>query len=191
MTKLIYLTHPAVNIDAKTPIDEWSLSEKGWEQAKQSLELSFWKDVDVLYASTELKAYSMAEMIAEEFDIVFDDSHRILDLGETRGRSFIPPDQFEEAVKEWYRDLDNNINGWEPINAMSKRVSDCIDKLMSHHQDDTVAVVGHGGSGTMVKCHIQGVKPTRNDDPHEVAGGYFIADWDARTILQDWKRFWK
>lgn len=191
MTKLIYLTHPAVNIDSQTPIDQWSLSDKGWEQAKQSLELDFWKSVDVLYASTELKAYSMADMIANEYNIPFDDAHKIYDLGETRGRTFIPPDQFEEAVKEWYQDLDHNIHGWEPINEMFKRVGVCIDRLMANHHDKTVAIVGHGGSGTMVKCHIMGITPRRNDDPHEVAGGYFIADWDNKRIAQDWKRYWK
>lgn len=190
MTKLILITHPAVNIDANVPIDQWSLSEKGWEQAEQAFELDFWPNVDCIYSSQELKAYSMAKEAARRFGLPFDDTHKIADLGETRGRTFIPPDQFEAAVQEWYKDLDANINGWEPINVMSARVSACIDTLMANHLGETVVVVAHGGSGTMIKCHIQGIKPSRNEDPHQVAGGYFVADWDEKKLISDWKRFW-
>lgn len=189
MTKLILFTHPAVNIDPNVPIDQWSLSKKGWEQAWQALDLSLWKEVNAIYASTELKAYSMAEKIAEKLNLPFDDSHKIYDLGETRNRIFIPPDQFEKAVEEWYHDLDQNINGWEPINIMSKRVSQSIDLLMSENIGKTVAIIAHGGSGTMIKCHIQGIPPLRNKDPHKIAGGYFVADWDSKKIIIDWERY--
>ncbi len=189
-TKLIYFTHPSVHIDAETPISEWHLSEKGWEQAHQAINMDIWKEVDVMYASTELKAYSMAEKIAQKHGIPFDKSHKIEDLGETRNRTFIPPKKFEDAVTEWYRDLGNNVNGWEPINSMSKRIANTTDKLMSMHPGKTVAIVGHGGAGTLTKCHIKGIEPRREEDPHNLAGGYFIADWDNKKILKDWQKFW-
>ncbi len=191
MTKLIVITHPAVIIDPLIPIDEWSLSEKGWKQVRQAFKLEFWTSVDVLYSSYELKAYSMAEKASKKFSIPFDSAHKIYDLGETRGRTFIPPDQFDQAVKEWYSDLDHNVNGWEPINTMSKRVSTCIDSLMRKHKNRTVAVIAHGGSGTMIKCHVQGIVPSQNEDPHKVAGGYFVADWEEKKIIRDWTRYWK
>lgn len=191
MTKLILFTHPAVSIDPSIPIDHWDLSEEGFKQAKQALDLDLWKNVDVIYSSTELKAYGMAEKIAQKYNLEFDDSHKIYDLGETRNRTFIPPDAFDEAVGEWYRDPDHNINGWEPINVMNLRVSKCIDALMDKCTGQTVAIVAHGGSGTMIKCHIQGIPPSRSEDPHKISGGYFIADWDNKRIIKDWERYWK
>ena len=186
MTKLYFITHPSVTIDSSVPIDQWNLSEKGLEAANKLLEHDFIKEFGVIYSSAEPKAITVAEMVSSKINVPI--TNKVKDLGEIRGRTFIPPEIFVEATKNWFDNPTQNINGWESRDDTQKRIVDCVSKIMASENGKIVAIVGHGGTGTLLKCHIKGIEPLQTED-QPGQGCYFIADWDNQKLIQDWVKF--
>lgn len=56
MTRLIYVTHPEVQIVPSLPVDTWLISNEGWKRVDHFVKSPAWKDVNVIYSSTEPKA---------------------------------------------------------------------------------------------------------------------------------------
>jgi len=187
MTKLIYISHPSVNIDQKIPVDQWTLSDKGLYEVQNLLEKELWKEVDVIYSSKETKASTVAKMAANKFSIVHFEEK---DLGETDRSStgFIQSEEYMNVVQEAYANIETGTRGWESHNHMMERNGKVLDKIKELHFNKTIAVVGHGGAGTTIKCYIKRIAPSFHEDPKKT-GCYFIADLDNGDILQDWVKY--
>lgn len=187
MTKLIYITHPSVNIDKNVLPQFWDLSEKGFIEAEKLMDEYFWKDVKAIYSSVEPKAYSVARIASDKFKI----PHQAFkELGEAdrSATPFLPIDEYMQAIKYSYEHPDGNHLGWESHNSMMKRNATKLEEIMKSHHDETIAIIGHGGAGTTVKCFIKSIEPNFAEDPQKT-GCYFIADWDKRMIIQDWVKY--
>lgn len=150
--ELIFITHPQVNIDPKIPIDEWSLSDVGFFRSKNFLDNSVLKRINAIYSSEEQKAFMFAEMIADKYDLK---NKKVDCLGEIRGRKFIPPEDFGLATKKWFDNPSKVVNGWETRNDAQERIVTCVRKIMSNYNSGKIAVVGHGGTGTLLKCVLR------------------------------------
>lgn len=188
MTKLIYITHPAVVIDPNIPIDEWELSEEGLVAVDRLLQLDFWQEVKYLYTSEEKKAYKVGEAVEVKFGLQFE---KIKDLGEADRSStgiISPVEEYMKVVQEAYKNLALGVRGWESHLEMMLRNAKVIDQLKQKHQGETLAIIGHGGSGTTLKCYIKKVLPAFAEDPQKT-GCYFVADLDQGEILADWEKY--
>ena len=187
MTKLIYITHPSVEIDKNKLPHEWGLSEKGFDQVKLLMEQTFWPEVDVIYSSIEPKAMQVAKMASEKYGIPW---FQEKDLGEAdrTATPFLPLEEYMAAIQQAYTSPDENIKGWESHHQMMKRNSVILEKIKIENQGKTIVIVGHGGAGTTVKCYIKGIEPQFSEDPKQT-GCIFIADIDTNKIIQDWQKY--
>lgn len=188
MTKLIFITHPAVIIDPKTPIDQWSLSEKGRQEVEALGSENFWNSVDVIYSSSEPKATTVVGIVSKKRSIALPPDYKRDCLGEIRNRTFIEPSKFSVAVGEWYAHLTENPNGWESVADAQKRIVECVTSLMTKNKGKTVVMVGHGGTGTLLLCQIKGATPSFDDDPL-TTGCIAVYDWDNQKIISPWKKY--
>ncbi|MFA5827859.1 MAG: histidine phosphatase family protein [Candidatus Shapirobacteria bacterium] len=187
MTKLVYITHPSVELDKSKPPHEWGLSEKGFDQAKILIEKPLWKEVDVIYSSTEPKAVQVAQLASEKYHSPwFQDK----DLGEADRTvtPFLPQEEYMSAVQEAYLNPDDNIRGWESHHHMMKRNVSVLEKIKKDYKGKTIVIIGHGGAGTTIKCYIKGIEPQFSEDPKQT-GCIFIADLDSNVIIQDWQKY--
>jgi broad specificity phosphatase PhoE len=188
MSKLIYITHPEVTVDPEVPIDQWELSEEGFDSVERLLEWDLFDEVDYVYTSEEKKAYTVAEQIKRKCGI---DYAKIKDLGEMDRSStgvISPKEKYMEAVKSAYENPASGINGWESHLAVMLRNAKVIEELAKNHKDKTIMIVGHGGAGTTIKCFIKKILPNFSEDPQET-GCYFIANLDKWEVIQDWVKY--
>jgi len=61
-----------------------------------------------------------------------------------------------QAVQDAYKNQEQNINGWESHHSMFERNKKALEKIIVNDKGKTIAIIGHGGAGTCVKCYIKG-----------------------------------
>lgn len=189
MTRLIFVTHPSVNINRNIPIDDWQISAEGIEDLRRLFILDFWKKINVLYASTELKSYAVADQAKKLFpNVKVPDDYKKENLGEVKNRKYLEKDSYMKAVENWYKDPNVQVNGWESANEAMKRISTCVFEIMEKNKNKTVVIIGHGGAGTLLACYVKSINPSFAQDP-KTTGCVMVYDWDNRLILSPWQKY--
>lgn len=189
MTRLIFVTHPPVEIDPKKSADQWLVSEDGWKEVERLIKKPFWKDVDKIYSSQENKAKRVAEKIAESFENLHLNTPITL-LGEIDRNStgFLESDVYDNAIEEFYKNPDISFKGWETAKAATDRIVTAVSEIMKENKDRTIAIIGHGATGTLLACWVKGIEPSFSEDPRR-NGCIMVFDWDKKQILSPWQKY--
>jgi broad specificity phosphatase PhoE len=151
----------------------YPLSSLGRDQARalaERLQCSDWP-LAAVYASDQVRAVETAEIIAAPFDlpVLLDARLREYDFGALndivwRDVEFLYPEiwrAFHEK-QTWLP-----IAGEEGHQAFRDRLAAALADIITEHQDDeTVAVVTHGGSLGMILAHFLGLPPKRPQPFH-------------------------
>ncbi|MEM8542019.1 MAG: histidine phosphatase family protein [Pseudomonadota bacterium] len=187
MAYAIYLTHPQVNIDRDTSVPNWSLSELGLQRAIAASELPWVKSIDRIVSSDETKAQETAACFARSLSIDCQIGHN---MGENDRSStgFLPPDLFEVAANHFMNSPEVSYRGWErAVDAQARIVASVELAVRAHTGDGAILLVGHGGVGTLLKCHIADRKIARvEDQPGNGGGNIFAFDLETKSLLCDW-----
>ena len=108
-----------------------------------------------------------------------------------RAAGFLPPDEFERVADACFANPTERIRGWEAAaDAQVRMVGALADLFADELGDlaDDVAVVGHGGVGTLWWCHLAGEAIARRwDQPGQ--GHWFSVDRVSRRPLHHWVAF--
>ncbi len=101
---------------------------------------------------------------------------------------FLTPDLFELAADQFMNKPEVSYKGWErAIDAQARIVSSIKRELGQYNGRGTILFVGHGGVGTLLKCHIAKRKIARAEDqPANGGGNIFAFDLETRSLLCDW-----
>ncbi len=105
---------------------------------------------------------------------------------------FLPPPEFEKAADWFFAHPEESFHGWErAIDAQARIVNAVRAVLGRHDPQQPIAFVGHGGVGTLLKCHIEGRGISRSKDQPPGGGNLFrfsIADFSlaAASPTCDW-----
>ncbi len=190
----LYITHPQVLIDPAVPVPDWGLSERGRERALLAAEAGWARQIGHFVASTERKAIETADILAGGRVPV--ETDHAMGENDRSATGFLPPPAFEAAADEFFAHPETSFRGWERAVDAQARIVSAVERLLAGH-DPTVpiAFVGHGGVGTLLKCHLKGT-PIRRDGDQPVGGGNLFAfrladravtcDW---TPIESWKGF--
>ena len=187
MTKLIYITHPSVEIVPNIRIDTWQLSEEGQKAAKRLSKLNFYKNVRLVYSSREPKAIETAQILSEKYHFKIKSYKELNELNRS-STGFILPDEYIKAIQYVYQYPDRSFQGWEKLDKSYERNTEVLQEIIKKHVGDLIIIIGHGQSGTLIKCWIKKIKPSWAEDPKTTAC-YFIADLNTNKILQDWTKY--
>ncbi|MBB3218251.1 broad specificity phosphatase PhoE [Ochrobactrum sp. RC6B] len=185
MAKIYFISHPEVIVDPAKPVPSWNLSERGIERMRSFAGRPELQSIRSIWSSTETKAIEAAEILAGVLGIVpsTDDRFSETDRSST---GFLPPDQHEMVADQFFSAPDKSIRGWERAIDVQYRIMQgfkCVERLSASH--DT-AIVGHGGSGTILLCYLAGLPISRQyDQPHQ--GHYWCYSCEERTVLHHWK----
>ncbi|MBB3397671.1 histidine phosphatase family protein [Rhizobium sp. BK060] len=183
----LYITHPQVRIDPAVPVPKWGLSQLGAARAHKAAESDWGKQLRRVASSHETKAIETAEILAAAAGLAIE----IVDGMHENDRSatgFLPPPpEFEKAANWFFAHPEDSFRGWErAIDAQRRIISAVTNILASHDPALPIAFVGHGGVGTLLKCHLQG-RPIRRDGDQPGGGGnlycFSLAD---RRLSCDW-----
>lgn len=186
MTVVYYISHPEVVMDPSIPIPQWDLSELGRQRLEAMLKQPWLKAVQAIYCSNEQKAKSAARRIAEHLGL---EAQIVETLGEIDRSStgYLPRPELEPVVEALYSHPYEHIRGWERAVDAQQRNIGTLGQIISRLSGDiTIAIVGHGGVGTLLLNFIKGSQITRADAPPG-QGYYYAFIWETRRLLHAWK----
>lgn len=180
-----YLTHPQVVIDPAVPVPEWPLSETGRKRLVDAQDNGWVRTIRRIVSSRERKATDTAGIIADQLGLGFETR---TDMGENdrSATGYLPPDRFEAAADEFFARPKESFRGWERAADAQARIVAAVDSVLGDHDPAApILFVGHGGVGTLLKCHLAGMAISRQDQ--QPGGGNLYAFRLAdRRLLCDW-----
>ena len=165
------ITHPEVDVDPAVPVPQWGLSPAGRARVEQLLRLPWTRTLVRVVSSTETKAVQTARALAGPLGLpVLTDP----ELGENdrSATGFVPPAEFEQLADAFFARPEDSVHGWE--RAVEGAAGD-------------VAVVAHGGVGTLLWCRLAGVRvDRRHDQPGQ--GSWFAFEPPTGQPAAPWAR---
>ena len=139
------------------------LNKKGKIQSKECAQIMMWERIDVVYCSPLKRARQTAKYIMKHHKgtpIFYDD--RLLEredgaaTGRKRNEVFIS--------SAWDFKLNYQIENFEQLPDMFKRISDFYDEILEKHKGQRVVVVAHDGVGKMSRMYFEGLPQNKTLD---------------------------
>ncbi|MEO5899084.1 MAG: histidine phosphatase family protein [Ilumatobacteraceae bacterium] len=183
MQRVVYISHPQVAVDPDLAVDRWSLSDVGLLRARVAAGQTWLRSVRRIVSSSEVKAVETAAVLAGGLGLEVEVRDGIGEMNRS-STGFVPPAEFEALADAFFADPAHSVRGWErAVDAQRRVVAGLADLLTS---DEDVAVVGHGGVGTLWWCHLAGVPISRRwDQPSQ--GNFFVVDTATSRPLRTWQ----
>lgn len=167
-----FLRHGETKVDKNTPISKWVLSKTGEAQAEQLVKEGVFKNVDIIFSSTEDKAYKTALPTAESLEKEVIRLKEIVELKRDNG-TFLELDEYEKTIKQCLEHPNESFNNWETASHALERFSGKISDLDKHYENKKILVVGHGYTINMYFAKLLGVL----DKVYERLSMNNFADW--------------
>lgn len=185
----IYVTHPQVAIDPAVPIPDWGLSELGRRRAEAAAARPWVRRLARIVSSEERKARETAEIlgraagVAPEVRPGFHENDR-------SATGYLPPPEFEAMADAFFAEPDRSQRGWETARAAQARILAAVEEaLRDHPPDRSVAFVGHGAVGTLLRLGLGGGPISRASDQPPGGGNLFAFSLAERRPLTGWIPF--
>ncbi len=148
---MIFVSHPEVVIDPAVPVPRWHLSELGIARMRRFA--AGLARPGAVWASTETKAIEAAGIVAARFGLGVQ-VHAGLDENDRSATGYLPPEEFQAAADRFFAHPDLSFRGWERARDAQRRVVAAWSEITAMTQD--AVLVGHGGTGTLLWCHLTG-----------------------------------
>ena len=98
------------------------------------------QNIDVLYSSNYARTMATAKYIAFNNEIEMNVDERLGERKFGHDSTTIPGDFFK---KQW-QDMDYKYPDGESLNETKKRITECIDEIISNNKGKTICIVSHG-----------------------------------------------
>ena len=182
----LYITHPQVRIDPAVPVPKWGLNEVGHARAVAAAALPWAKALGRIVSSDETKAIETAEILAEAAGIrieIVEGAHE----NDRSATGFLPPPEFEKAADWFFAHPDESFHGWERAVDAQARIVSVVESILADHDPAIpIAFVGHGGVGTLLRCHLCNMPIARSHDQMGGGGNLYAFRLTDRTLLTGW-----
>jgi broad specificity phosphatase PhoE len=188
MSRSIYfITHPDVVIDPLIPVPHWPLSERGRSRIRCLLSRDWLSQVDAIYCSTEQKTIDGAAILSKAMGIPV---HQVAALGENArsATGYLPRAEFETIVEAFFACPSESVRGWERADAAQARIVGALEHIVcTADGSGAIAVVSHGGVGTLLLCDLKGQPISRQEEQPGTSGGnYFLFQIPEGTLVHGW-----
>lgn len=182
----LYITHPQVQIDPDVPVPDWGLSAIGRARAEACSRQPWVRKLTRIISSAERKAIETAEILASAtgLQIEIEPSMHENDRSAT---GFLKPPKFETAADWFFAHPEESYHGWERAIDAQTRIVGVVNAILADHDvTKPIAFVGHGGVGTLLKCHLAGIPISRQQDQPGGGGNLFRFSLADRRVSCDW-----
>jgi broad specificity phosphatase PhoE len=181
---VFFITHPDVAIDPAVAIPDWPHNSRGRERMRAIMGWSWARGVRRVFASSERKARDAAEILAAGLGLAGYGIVAALGEADRSATGYLPRQEFEETADAFFAHPQQSVRGWEPAARAQARIVGAVERVASHPPDDDLAIVGHGGTGTLLYCHLAGLPINRcYDQPATNGGNWFAFDRATRKLL--------
>ncbi len=185
MTAVWFVTHPEVVVDPDRPVPRWQLSDTGIARMRAFAAREDVRAVGTVWASTETKAIEAAGLLAGALRLPVS-VHPGLDENDRSATGFVPPAEFERLADAFFAEPDTSVQGWERAVDAQRRVVAAFDQVVAPGSSGDIAIVGHGGVGTLLLCHLAGLPIAReHDQPSQ--GHFWRYDTETGRVLHRWR----
>jgi broad specificity phosphatase PhoE len=188
MNCVFFITHPDVLIDPAVPIHEWELSPLGRERMLRMLARSWVTGLGAVWCSNERKALEGAKLIGDAIGMV---PRQLAGLGENdrSATGYLAKAAFEATADAFFARPHDSILGWETAADAQRRIVAAIAQVLAETPAGLdIAVVSHGGVGTLLLCHLKGCEISRMEDQPGAGGGnYCCFDRNTYSLLHGWR----
>jgi broad specificity phosphatase PhoE len=182
----VYLTHPQVTIDPAQPVPQWRLSPIGVARIRDLAREPWLRRFQRIVASKEVKAREAAALLAQALG-VRDESAEGLQENDRASTGFLPPSEFERVADAFFASPTVSVRGWETAVAAQRRIVRAVEAVLAAAPSSPIIFVGHGGVGTLLKCHCAGLPIARAHDQPAGGGNHFGFTIAPRRMLYDWR----
>jgi broad specificity phosphatase PhoE len=163
-------------------VPEWGLSDAGRARMR-AFRLG---RVAAIWCSEERKAREAAEILAQGCRL---HPRTLYELGENdrSATGFVEPEEFEAMADRFFAEPASSVEGWEPAVAAQRRIVAAVEHVLAESPPGDVAIVAHGGVGTLLLCALQAVPITRAlDQPGQ--GHWFAFERTSQRVINGWRR---
>lgn len=187
MSNIHFITHPEVVVDPAKPVPRWCLSDKGIGRMRRFAASPVMADVTDVWASDETKAIEAAGILAGFHGLPV----QVLETLHENDRSatgFLPPHEFEAMADRFFAAPNESVRGWERAVDAQTRVLNAFHGIVAKTEarNGDVAIVAHGGVGTLLLCALSGVEIDRScDQPFQ--GHYWTWSRVDQRLLGGWQ----
>jgi broad specificity phosphatase PhoE len=183
---VFFITHTDVVIDPRVPVPDWTLNERGRSRMRAMAAYLQTRAVSRIFASGERKARDGAQILSDALGLggygVIDDLGEI----DRSATGYLPEREFEATVDAFFAHPQESIRGWEPAVVAEARIVCAIEQILPEAPEGNLAIVGHGGTGTLLYCHLAALPIDRRYDQSATNGGnWFAFDLTTRKLLYD------
>jgi broad specificity phosphatase PhoE len=184
---VFFITHPDVVIDPNIPVPDWPLNERGRGRMRAMAAFLRTREVRRIFASSERKARDGAQILSDGLGL---NGYSVVDDLAENDRSatgYLSKQEFGATADAFFAHPQESVRGWEPAVVAEARIVCAVEQIVSEASDDgDLAIVGHGGTGTLLYCHLAGLPIDRRyDQPATNGGNWFAFDRASRKLLHD------
>ena len=173
MARLIYISHPAVEIRPDQPVPLWGLSAAGAARMRDFARSRVVAQVRRIRASTETKATEAAGILADHLGLPFS-TDPALGENDRSATGYLPAAEFEATADAFFAYPETSVRGWERAVDAQARVVAALHRALADHRSGDLALVGHGAVGTLLWLALSGLPISRSAD--QPSPGHF---WTA------------
>jgi len=141
-----------------------------------------------IYCSTERKAVEGAAILAKALRLTYS---AIPELGENdrSATGYLPQKEFAAVVARFFSKPEESVRGWErAVDAQTRIVTATTSFLRETPSSDDIAIVAHGGVGTLLLCHLANAPISQaQDQPATNGGNYFAFDRTTLHLIHGWR----
>ncbi len=194
MSLLRYISHADVIKDPDVPVPRWGLSPVGRRRVDVLARQPWLARVGRLLSSDETKAVETASILADRWDLEVEIRPA---TGETdrSATGYVSETRHAELAGRYFAHPTESADGWERAVDGQRRVVEALADVLAEPvagPDEAtgtprpdVAVIGHGGVGTLLWSYLAGRAIDQADDqPHQ--GHYWTWDRSAGIVLHRW-----
>jgi broad specificity phosphatase PhoE len=184
MPLVYFISHPEVVLNREIPVTQWDLSERGLQRLAMMTQPWF-NSLDAIFSSCETKAMTAAKTMAQRRNLAVQYCE---DLGEMDRSStgILEPPEFDRVVEEFFAEPHQSVRGWERAVDAQSRIIHAVENALSLSPDDqNIAIVSHGGVGTLLITHLKQVAINRAED-QPGQGHFFVFDREMSHLHQEW-----
>ena len=185
MARLIFISHPDVQVDPAVPVPDWGLNAKGRDRMSAFAGSATVRGTGAVWSSAERKAVEAARILAARLGV---DLRLCKELGEMdrSATGYLSPEDFERTADAFFANPEDSVRGWERARDAQARIVGAVGRIAAEHSGGDLAVISHGGVGALLWAHLVAEPISRRfDQPGQ--GHYWIAELPGLRPVQAWR----
>lgn len=185
MAHVFFVSHPEVVVDPAIPVPRWHLSETGIARMRAFAARPALARLASVWASAETKAIEAAGLLAARHGLPVQ-VNAALHENDRSATGFLPPTEFEAVADAFFARPQESVRGWERAVDAQARIVSALAEVLARAPEGDVAIVAHGGVGTLLLCHCLGVPIDRALDQKRQGHVWALERGSAR-VLHRWR----